>query len=136
MEDFKPGYLLKRDPNTGVFLWTLRNFYEHLCWSTSANDCFCISEIQTIRKVIYILAKNFIFSFKIYKIFSYLISFENFSSTKFLFAFALFSHTISNVSRSISNVSLSSNLNRLNASSCYQKFVLIGNAQNRSSGFI
>ena len=26
---------------SGVFLWNLRNFYEHLFWTTSVNDCFC-----------------------------------------------------------------------------------------------
>ena len=116
---------------------------KYLCWilflkfcSTSANDCFCISEIQTTNNVIYTLAENFIFNFRIYKIFSYLLSFANFSSTKFVFAFAFFSHTISNISHNISNVLFSSSLNRLNAFSHYQKFVLFGNAQNLSSGFI
>ena len=33
--------VLKRDSNTGAFLWNLRNFQEHLFWRTSANDCFC-----------------------------------------------------------------------------------------------
>ena len=26
--------------NTGVFLWILRHFYDHLCWRKSANGCF------------------------------------------------------------------------------------------------
>ena len=30
----------KRDSNTGVFLWNLQNFWEHLFWRTFANDCF------------------------------------------------------------------------------------------------
>ena len=97
---------------------------------------FCNSAIETTNNVIYILAENFIFSFSIYKIFSYLLSFANFSSTKFEFAFSFFSHTITNISHNISNVSFSSSLNRLNAFSHYQKFVLFGNAQNLSSGFI
>ena len=29
--------LLKRDSNTGVFLWILQNFQEHLFWGISAN---------------------------------------------------------------------------------------------------
>ena len=29
-----------RDSNTGVFLWNFRNFWKHLFWRTSANDCF------------------------------------------------------------------------------------------------
>ena len=95
-----------------------------------------ISEIQTTNNLIYILAENFIFNFRIYKIFSYLLSFANFSSTEFGFVFAFFSHTIFNISLNIPNVSLSSGLNRLKAFSHYQKFVLIGNAQNLSSGFI
>ena len=76
--------------------------------NTSASDSFCISELQTTNNVIYTLAENFIFSFRIFKIFSYLFSFVNFSSTEFVFAFAFFSHTISNISQDISNVSFSS----------------------------
>ena len=56
------------------------------------NDCFCICEIQTTNNVIYTLAEDFILNFKIYKIFFYLHSFANFSSTEFMFAFASFSH--------------------------------------------
>ena len=96
---------------------------------TSANDCFCISEIQTANNVIYMLAENVIFNLRIYKIFYYLLSFANF--TKFLFAFAIFLHIISNISSNISNVSFSSSLNRLNVFIHYQKFVL----ENLSSGF-
>ena len=100
------------------------------------NDCFYISEIQTTSNAIYLLAENFIFNFRIYKIFSYLFTFANFSSTEFVFAFAFFSHTISNISRYICNVSFSSSLNRLNTFSHYQKFVLIGNVQNLDPCFI
>ena len=39
MQAFNPETLLKRDPNTGAFLWILRNFLEHLSWKTSVNDC-------------------------------------------------------------------------------------------------
>ena len=81
------------------------------------------------------LAENFIFNFRIYKTFSYLLDFANFSSTEFVFAFAFSSHNISNISQNISNVSFSI-LNRLNAFSLCQKFILIGNAQNLTSGFI
>ena len=88
------------------------------------------------NNIIYIVAENFIFNFRIYKIFFYLLSFGNFSSTKFVFALAFFARTISNISHNISNVSFSSSLNRLNAFRHYQKFVLISNAQNLSSGFI
>ena len=34
-----PVTLLKRDSNAAFFLWNFRNFYEHLFWRTSANDC-------------------------------------------------------------------------------------------------
>ena len=135
-QDWRPAYLLKRVSNTGVFLWTLQNLQDHLFWSTYANKCFCISEIQTTNNVIYTLTENLIFNFRIYKIFSYLLSFANFSSSEFVFAFAFFSHTISNISHNISNDSFSSSLNRSNAFSHCQKFVIIGNAQNLSSGFI
>ena len=30
----------KRDSDTGVFLWILRNFWEHLFYRTSPEDCF------------------------------------------------------------------------------------------------
>ena len=55
-------------------------------------------KIQTANNVIYRLAENFAFNFRIYRIFSYLLSFANFNSTKFT-------------------------SNRLNALSPYQKFV-------------
>ena len=104
LQAFNPAYLTP----TLVFF--------HLYWSTSANDFFCISEIQTTNNVIYILAENFIFNFRIFcKIFSYLLSFPNFSSTECVFVFAFFSHTISNIPHNISNVSFSRSLNRLNA---------------------
>ena len=34
--------LLKRDSGTGVFLWILRNFREHLFYRTPPEDCFTI----------------------------------------------------------------------------------------------
>ena len=36
----QPASFLKRDSNTSAFLWSLRNFSEHLFWRTSASDCF------------------------------------------------------------------------------------------------
>ena len=33
---------IKKDSNTGFFMWNLRNFQEHLFWRTSANGCFCL----------------------------------------------------------------------------------------------
>ena len=113
LQTFKPAYLLKRDSNTGVFCEhceIFKNNYSEVHLRTTASDKL---------HIIYILAENFIFSFRIYKIFSSLLSFANFSSTEFVFAFALFSHTISSISPNISNVSFSSSLNRLNAFSHY-----------------
>ena len=39
---FRPATLLRRDSNTGVFLWILQNFYELLSYKTSANGRFWI----------------------------------------------------------------------------------------------
>ena len=41
--------LLKRDSNTGVFLWILRNFLKHLFWRTSVNYCFLFCLIESFR---------------------------------------------------------------------------------------
>ena len=39
-KDLQPASFLKRDSNTSAFLWSLRNFSEHLFWRTSASGCF------------------------------------------------------------------------------------------------
>ena len=36
----KPATLLKKDSGTGVFLWILQNFQEHLFYRTPPGDCF------------------------------------------------------------------------------------------------
>ena len=36
---WKLATLLKRDSKTGVFLWILQNFKEHIFWRTFANSC-------------------------------------------------------------------------------------------------
>ena len=36
----KPGTLLKRESNTGVFQWKLQNFVEYLFGRTFVNNCF------------------------------------------------------------------------------------------------
>ena len=108
-----------------------KNTYSEVHLRTTASE-FLKSKLH----IIYILTENFIFSFRIYKIFSFPFRFANFSSPEFVFAFAFSSHTISNISPNISNFSFSRSLNRLNAFSYYQKFVLNGNAQNLSSDFI
>ena len=38
--DLRPATLLRKDSNTGTFLWILQNFSEQL-WVTSSNGCFC-----------------------------------------------------------------------------------------------
>ena len=63
------------------------------------------------------------FNFRIYKVFSYLCSFANFSSTIFIFAFASFSLT------KRFQCFVLNGLNRLNALSPYQKSVPIDNAR-------
>ena len=83
-----------------------------------------ISEIQTTNNVLYTIAENFIFNFRIYKILSYLSALQT-----------LVPHNLRLLLRlsrilNISNVSFSSSLNRLNTLRPYQKFVPIGNAQN------
>ena len=40
LQIFRPAALLRRDSNTGFFLWNLWNFSEHLFWRTAANGCF------------------------------------------------------------------------------------------------
>ena len=44
LQDWRPTNLLKRDSNTGVFLWKLLNFLKQLFWKTSAKGCFCTFE--------------------------------------------------------------------------------------------
>ena len=50
MQSCRSAILLKRDSNTDVFLWILRNFLEHLFWRTSANGCFCTSNHKVSHK--------------------------------------------------------------------------------------
>ena len=33
-------HFINKNSNTGILLWNFRNFYKHLFWRTSANDCF------------------------------------------------------------------------------------------------
>ena len=55
LQGLKPATFLKRDSNTGVFLWKA-NFLEHLFWRTSANNCFCIMFFKVFSE-----CKNIIF---------------------------------------------------------------------------
>ena len=41
LQTFRSATLLKRDFNTVVFLWILRNLQKHLLWRTSVNSYFC-----------------------------------------------------------------------------------------------
>ena len=50
MQPLRLATLLKRDCNTGIFLWILRNFQEYLLWKTSANGCFCALKSPEIFK--------------------------------------------------------------------------------------
>ena len=75
--------------NIAKFLRTPEEYSEEYLRETAS--VYLKSKLQLI--VIYTLAENFIFNFRIYKIFCYLLSFENFSSTKFLSAFGSFSVT-------------------------------------------
>ena len=36
-----PATLLKGDSNKGVYLWNLRNFFEHLFLQNTSSGCFC-----------------------------------------------------------------------------------------------
>ena len=37
------NFIKKRDSETGVFLWILQNFWEHLFLQNTSGDCFCTS---------------------------------------------------------------------------------------------
>ena len=73
----------------------------HLQWRKSSWD---ISEIETTADVIYTLAENFNFNFRIYKILPYLHSFASFSSTESMFAFLSISSSPSLSSSSLSKI--------------------------------
>ena len=47
----RPATLLKRDSGARVFLWVLRNFYEHLLYRTPLDDCFCLKNKQKKKYV-------------------------------------------------------------------------------------
>ena len=46
-KSLRPATLLKRDSGTGVFLWILGNFSEHLFYRTPLCDCFWICHWDT-----------------------------------------------------------------------------------------
>ena len=43
--------LIKSNSGTGVFLWILRNFKEHLFYRTPTDDCFWSQPVETILDV-------------------------------------------------------------------------------------
>ena len=48
LQVFRAAALLKRDSNTGFFLWILPNFQKHLFWRTPVNGC--LYQRKTCRK--------------------------------------------------------------------------------------
>ena len=52
---WRPATLLKRDSNTGVFLWSLQNFLEHLFRRTSASSARRTSMNGCFFPLIYLL---------------------------------------------------------------------------------
>ena len=58
LQDSSPAFLLKRDSNTGLFLWILRNFKEHLFWRTSANRYFCLFQVNSLKHLKKIHSKS------------------------------------------------------------------------------
>ena len=51
LQALSPDILLKRDSNTDAFLWSLRNFYKHLFWRTSANESFWKEDERQLETV-------------------------------------------------------------------------------------
>ena len=91
---------------------------------------FCIFEILTTNNLIFILAKNFIFNFRIYKILCILQLHQIYVSFS-VFLASNFQHFSQNFQCLVLQ-----QYNRLNTFSQCQKFILIDNTQNLSSGFI
>ena len=50
----------KRDPNTAVFLWILRDFWEHLFSRTSANDCFCKAGCRLVQYIVFNILRKIV----------------------------------------------------------------------------
>ena len=113
------------------FLFNKFSDLQHKCLA-SANNCCCISEIQSTKNPIY-------FTHKPKTLFSFLVFIKYFLTSSALQT--LVSPNLCLLSRlscmlNICKSSFSSSLNKLNALSPYQIFVPIGNAQNLISGFI
>ena len=61
-----------------IEIWYFKVTFENIFF---ISESWNISEIQTTNNFIYTLAKNFIFNFRIYKTFSFLLSFADFLSS-------------------------------------------------------
>ena len=53
LRSFNSATLLKRDSNTGVLLWILRNFWKRIFWRKSVNGCFWIMSSQIFHPFIW-----------------------------------------------------------------------------------
>ena len=67
----------------------MTSFIVFKCNKEKIYEIFLKSKLQN---VFYTLDENFLFNYRIYKTFSYLLSFANFCPTEFVFPFVSFSH--------------------------------------------
>ena len=67
--------LLKRNSNTDIFLWILRNFQEHLIWKTSANGCFWRWCEKSLDLIFFAILTHLMWIFLIISMFSIIVSF-------------------------------------------------------------
>ena len=67
--------LLKRNSNTDIFLWILRNFQEHLIWKTSANGCFWRWREKSLDLIFFAILTHLVWIFLIISMFSIIVSF-------------------------------------------------------------
>ena len=105
-------------------LWKANTYHEMIPFIVllcNKDSLWNISEIQTTNNVIYTLAENLIFNFRIYKIFFYLPALKILVPPNLCLLLRL------SCILKISNVSLSSSLNKSNTFSPYGTFVPIGN---------
>ena len=49
LKTFSSVTLLKKSSNTGVFLWTLKIFKEHIFYRIPPDDCFCIQDHHIVK---------------------------------------------------------------------------------------
>ena len=128
LQAFKPALVLKKRLQHKCFPVNIVKFLRTLILKYIFERLLLYSEIQTTNNVIYILAQNFIFNFRILAAQLSKLWLQWICACYCIFLTYYFEH--------LSQHFQSSSLNRLNTFSHYQKFVLISNAQNLSSGFI